>query len=174
MNYIIAIITNDNKIGYFTGNAINTLKTKAKLFANLKTANSIRVKIAKNSYVKNSVVISKSVIRSTLLKKLTVKNNPIKDTKSRKIKKAIKLYEDFTGMEYDTYDKVNMKDYDVGLKVGKCLGIMYETIRDGTTERYLHEFKTTSRPDFCISHDGHQIFLVNGNYKFMDTGINDI
>ena len=68
---------------------------------------------------------------------------------------------------------ITLPDYDTGLKVGKCCGIMYETIRDGKNEKYLHEFKKASQPDLAISHDGQQIFLIGGSYLFKDSGIND-
>lgn len=63
---------------------------------------------------------------------------------------------------------------DVALNVGKVTGIMYSTTRDGKKEHYVHEFKKASQPDFCISADGQQILLINGNYLFKDDGINDL
>lgn len=51
--------------------------------------------------------------------------------------------------------------------------IGYSAKRDGKVEKYIHEFKK-SRPVLASSYAGDQLFLVNGRYKFTNTGINDI
>lgn len=70
-------------------------------------------------------------------------------------------------------ENVNYKVPDTVLKIGKVTGIMYETIRDGKTENYVHEFRRSSQPDLTVSHDGQQIVLLGGSYLFKDSGIND-
>lgn len=67
-----------------------------------------------------------------------------------------------------------MPDYDVGVRIGPCLGIAYEATRDGITEKYFHEFRKSSRPTFCVSEDGRQILLHGGRYLFKEDGINDV
>jgi hypothetical protein len=91
-----------------------------------------------------------------------------------RVQKAATLLEDFTGHEARKVDTVDIPAYDTFVQVGDCLGIMYETVRDGVTEQYLHEFRRKSRPKFCVSHDGRQIQLIGGAYLFKDDGINDL
>lgn len=62
---------------------------------------------------------------------------------------------------------------DVGFKFGDCDGILYTTVRDGRTEKYIHTFKKNSRPILASSSDGKQIALIGGKYKFTDRGIVD-
>lgn len=83
------------------------------------------------------------------------------------------MYESFTGHRADSIDVVNVPDLKEGLTVGKCLGIMYETVRDNVRENYLHEFKTTARPYLVSSYDGEQLALIGGDFQFTDRGIVD-
>lgn len=73
----------------------------------------------------------------------------------------------------DNIDVVTVPDMKEGLTVGKCLGIMYETVRDGVKENYLHEFKQSARPALVASYDGSQLGLIGGNFEFTDAGITD-
>ena len=57
--------------------------------------------------------------------------------------------------------------------MGKCDAILYSTTRDGVKEHYIHEFKPTARPDFWVSHDGKQLALVGGKFRFTEAGITD-
>lgn len=50
---------------------------------------------------------------------------------------------------------------------------MYETVRDGKTEHYIHKFKKHARPILGASHDGTQLVLIGGNFTFTDAGITD-
>lgn len=84
------------------------------------------------------------------------------------------MLEDFTGHPARKVDTVEIRNYDTFAKIGKCLGIMYEARRDGVIERYIHRFKQSSRPLFCVSADGRQIALTGGSYLFTKTGINDV
>jgi len=83
------------------------------------------------------------------------------------------LFKEFTGMEPDFVDKVKVPPVDVGLKIGKCDGILYTTVRDGVTEKYIHEFKKTSRPVLVSSFDGKQLLLLGGKFDFTERGIVD-
>ena len=62
---------------------------------------------------------------------------------------------------------------DVGIKVGEVEGILYNTIRDGRFERYIHEFKKSARPIFIVSHDGKFLGLIGGKFDFTERGIVD-
>jgi len=232
--YIIAVLTRDNKIGFYTGNSIDSLKRKAKKYtlanATVKIVNTLKKndslkhvqifysdsnishikkvlipsknkrvvnksRIGKNIYIIkptndkqfpfvitcNETVVSAHRNRkeANAVKQIYIKgdlftSNPIQGSRKRRIVKAKKLYAEFTGHNAVEYENVKLPDDDVGLKVGRCVGIMYETIRDGKKESYLHEFKKASQPDFCVSADGQQIYLIGGNYLFKDSGINDI
>ena len=99
--------------------------------------------------------------------------NPVPASKALKQKDAAALYEDFTGHEADHYTEHRIKMPDVGLQFGHCTGIMYETVRDNRHEYYCHEFKKSSRPIIGASHDGKQLLLVGGNYRFTNRGIVD-
>ncbi len=76
-------------------------------------------------------------------------------------------------MEPEYIDTINIAPVDVGLKIGRCDGILYTTIRDGVTEKYIHEFKKKARPVLVASYDGKQLLLVGGKFTFTDRGIVD-
>ena len=83
------------------------------------------------------------------------------------------MYEAFTGHKADNIDELEVPDITEGLTVGKCLGIMYETVRDGEHEQYLHEFASSARPYLVASHDGAQLALIGGDFEFTERGITD-
>lgn len=83
------------------------------------------------------------------------------------------MYEAFSGHTADNVDVVNVPEMKEGLTVGKCLGIMYTTVRDGVRENYLHEFKHSARPELVASYDGSQLGLIGGKFRFTDAGITD-
>lgn len=61
----------------------------------------------------------------------------------------------------------------MALQVGKIDAIRYTTVRDGVTEHYQHDFKTSSRPTLISNFDGSQINVVGGRYRFTERGIED-
>ena len=84
------------------------------------------------------------------------------------------LYEKFTG--HDGADSVVIDKPlipDVMCVIGDIDGIMYTTMRDGKTEKYLHKFKKSARPLFCVSPDGLSLHLIGGSYQFGERGIED-
>jgi hypothetical protein len=93
--------------------------------------------------------------------------------KNQKVKKAAQLFEDFTGHKPGHVDELRLKTHDVALKIGQVDGILYTTIRDGKTERYIHRFKKKSRPLLAASYDGQQLYILGGEYAFTDRGIVD-
>ena len=93
--------------------------------------------------------------------------------KKKRIAQAAKLYENFTGHRAKRIDTVSVPGDDVGIVIGKCSGIMYETVRDGKKEHYIHEFSKNSRPVFAVSFDGKRLYLLAGAYKFTERGIVD-
>ena len=100
--------------------------------------------------------------------------NPVPPSKHVQRRDAAKLYKNFTG--HDALDEVVIDKPelpDVMLVVGDIDGIMYTTVRDGVTEKYVHQFKKSARPLFCVSPDGTQIHLMGGEYDFTERGIVD-
>jgi hypothetical protein len=87
---------------------------------------------------------------------------------------AAQLYADFSGHEPEivgTLDKPIIPDVLIG--IGDIDGIMYSTVRDGKLEKYVHQFKKSSRPLFAVSHDGKQLYMLGGAYTFTERGIVD-
>ncbi len=90
------------------------------------------------------------------------------------IKRGAKLYEDFSGHEAEIVGKTKKPRMpDVLVAVGIIDFIGYTTVRDGRKEKYMHKFKRSSAPRFCVSPDGRQIFLIDGHYDFTERGIVD-
>lgn len=90
------------------------------------------------------------------------------------LRRAAALYEDFTGHVPEVVAEIRKPRYpDAVLVVGDCDGILYTTVRDGRKERYIHEFKASSRPLFCVSPDGKTLYLLGGAFSFTDRGIVD-
>ncbi len=177
----ILIITIDNKTGFYTGDGFDTDIKKAHVYVKsvgLKIARSfLKEKNIKRIYLIPHNILIKNIgsyIKGESAIDYPVKRkNPINGSKKRRINKASNLFEEFTGHKANDFEVIEIPEYDVALRIGKCLGIMYETVRDGKKEAYCHEFKPTSSPTFAVSHDGQQIFILGGNYMFKDSGIND-
>ena len=94
---------------------------------------------------------------------------------SNEIEAASDLRERFTGHESKPPRAINVPPLPGAVAViGKCDGILYTTVRDGRTERYIHEFALKDRPMLCVAPDGRQILLVGGRYVFTERGIVDL
>ncbi len=90
------------------------------------------------------------------------------------VRKAAARYTAFTGREDVVLSKIAIPDMpEALLQVGKIDGILYSTVRDGIPERYIHRFKSSSRPLFCVSPDGKMLFMIGGSYNFTERGIVD-
>ena len=102
------------------------------------------------------------------------RKNPVPLSKTTLLKKGAALYEDFTGHSAEIVRVIDKPQIpDALVVIGSCDGILYTTVRDGVTERYIHEFKTKSKPVFAVSPDGKQIFLLGGSFDFTERGIVD-
>jgi hypothetical protein len=101
------------------------------------------------------------------------KKNPVPPSRRLQVDAGMKLFSDFTGHDGKLFSvsKPNMPD--VVLVVGYLDAVMYETIRDGETEKYIHKFKKQSRPLLCSSSDGKQLIVLGGGYDFTERGIVD-
>ena len=82
-------------------------------------------------------------------------------------------YEAFTGHDAEFVEELKHEWPEVAFKFGLCDAIEYETVRDGVTEYYRHDFKKNSRPILISDHDGNSIALVGGRYRFTECGITD-
>lgn len=92
----------------------------------------------------------------------------------QEIEQASRLYEKFSGHEAEEIGTIDKPDVpDVLIAVGEVDGILYSTVRDGQLEKYIHHFRKNSRPLFCVSPDGKQLFMLGGAYDFTERGIVD-
>lgn len=90
------------------------------------------------------------------------------------IDRAAKLYSDFTGHDPEDLGDIQIPDPPrVAIAIGDCEGIIYNVVRDGKFERYIHKFKASARPLFCVSPDGKQLLLIGGDFEFTERGITD-
>lgn len=97
---------------------------------------------------------------------------PIKATSE--VLRAADLYERFTGHNADEYVRVTVPEpMRTGVAIGDVDGILYTTVRDGRTEKYIHKFRAKDKPLFVVSSDGKQIALIGGRYEFTERGIVD-
>lgn len=94
--------------------------------------------------------------------------------KSQRIKQAARLFTDFTGMEGEVVQQVELPPQDdVMVIVGICEAIAYQATRDGEIASYQHEFSPSARPALAVSHDGRRLYLLAGAYRFTAHGIED-
>jgi hypothetical protein len=90
------------------------------------------------------------------------------------IEKACSLYERFSGHEAKFMGSVELpKQPKVGVCIGSVDGLLYTTVRDNKTEKYIHKFAKSDKPLFIVSPDGKCLYLVGGRYKFTEMGIVD-
>lgn len=90
------------------------------------------------------------------------------------IKEAARLYNDFSGHnEMETFRMKVPSLPRVVAVFGDIDAIEYSTVRDGKPELYRHEFRDKSKPMFCASPDGKQIYILGGKYRVTERGIED-
>lgn len=88
--------------------------------------------------------------------------------------KARVLYENFTGHSAESIGVVDIPPLPEEVAViGECDAVSYTTVRDGKTEHYIHEFRSSDKPLLCVAPNGRQLLLIGGRYKFTDRGIVD-
>jgi len=98
----------------------------------------------------------------------------IKKATRSDIARAGDLYSRFTGHDPEAIGKVKIPDLPkVGVAIGELDGVLYTTVRDGVTEKYIHKFHKRDKPLLVVSPDGKSMFLVGGNYTFTERGIVD-
>jgi len=134
-------------------------------------------RVAKKKATKKKPAKKSTRVKRSQAKKTTViktKKNPAKSRYEREIQEAISRFTGFRGDAPQSIEQIELKQIDpVQLTMGRCLGIMYETVRDGEREQYLHEFEKSARPLLTVSSDGLQLYLIGGSYSVTDRGIED-
>lgn len=83
------------------------------------------------------------------------------------------MFKDFRGDEPEHLTRVKLRSPKTGLVIGDLDGVLYTTVRDGKTEKYIHKFKRNSRPLLISSHDGESLHIIGGQYEFTERGIVD-
>ncbi len=101
-----------------------------------------------------------------------LRQNPVPPLQS-KIDAAGRAYSEFTGHPVKGARRVNVKNFRVGWPLGKLDGVMYSTVRDGKAEKYIHRFRSRSRPLLAVSSDGTQLGIVGGQFQVTEAGIED-
>jgi hypothetical protein len=89
------------------------------------------------------------------------------------LQQAASLLREFSGHEASEVLKVSDKPMRKGLVIGEMDGVLYTTVRDGQTEKYIHRFKKASRPLLTASADGTKLGIVGGQFQFTEAGIED-
>lgn len=86
---------------------------------------------------------------------------------------ASRLLKDFSGHEPAEILRVDERPMRKGLVIGELDGVLYTTVRDGKTERYIHKFRKSSRPLLTARADGKQLGIVGGRFRMTEAGIVD-
>lgn len=94
-------------------------------------------------------------------------------SRQTRIAAAARRLKRFSGHDAERVESVSFEVPETALKIGPCLGIMYETVRDGERIQYVHKFRRNSRPHLAASHDGKFLILLGGAYQFTERGIVD-
>lgn len=105
--------------------------------------------------------------------KINRPRNPVPATRGQ-VRQAQDLFKEFRGDDAEHLTRMKLRNPKTGLVIGELDGVLYTTIRDGKTEKYIHEFKRKkSRPLLVASFDGKSLHLVGGQYEFTNAGIED-
>lgn len=89
------------------------------------------------------------------------------------LQQAGKLLQEFSGHEPTEVLRVSERPMRKGLVIGQLDGVLYTTVRDGKTERYIHKFRKQSRPLLTARADGKQLGIVGGRFQMTEAGIED-
>lgn len=87
---------------------------------------------------------------------------------------AARLFREFTGRDPAAVDFMELPADRTLLAIGPVELIGYRATREGEgSNLYVHRFKRSARPVLAVSHDGRQLYLLAGAYRFTDRGIVD-
>lgn len=98
--------------------------------------------------------------------------NPVGPTR-RQVQQAKELFADFRGDNPQELMEIKLPVPKAGLVIGELDGVLYTTVRDGEKEKYIHEFKKSSRPLLVSSNDGSSLHIIGGKYGMTKRGIVD-
>lgn len=119
--------------------------------------------------------VKKKTVRTEVKRTRTVTRlvrNPAADTAA--VQEAVARFTGFKGERPQSVARVRVAGLpSVMLTLGDCIGIMYRTHRGGRTDNYLHRFKKSARPTLAVSSDGRTLYLLGGEYRVTDRGIED-
>lgn len=118
-------------------------------------------------------VVAQSKTPSYIIGQAGKHRGVVKNPSSRNMRKAVRLYTDFTGHDPQFVDEWAVDIPDTALQVGHVTGILYKCRMDGRMQEFMHEFTGKSRPILAAGADGHQLLLLGGDYKFTERGIVD-
>lgn len=91
----------------------------------------------------------------------------------RELQRAGALLRDFSGHAPTEIVRVPASHFTKGLVLGSLAGVLYDTVRDGRAEKYVHRFRKKSRPLLAVSPDGTQLGIVGGQFQVTEAGIED-
>jgi hypothetical protein len=87
---------------------------------------------------------------------------------------AARRFARFTGHKAESATLVPFPPYPKeAFAIGALVGVVYETVRDGEQQLYVHEFRKASRPLLAATFDGTRLVIVGGRYRFTERGIVD-
>jgi hypothetical protein len=98
------------------------------------------------------------------------------------LRQAISRWHRFSGHDGKVVARLNAattrgvltpKSKSVLIVVGSLDFVGYTTKRDGKVESYQHRFAKHARPLLAVSHDGHNLYILGGEYRFTARGIVD-
>lgn len=91
-----------------------------------------------------------------------------------RVREAAQRFERFTGHKAESANVVPFPAMPrEAFAIGSLVGVIYETVRDGERETYVHRFRKGSRPLLAATFDGTRLVIVGGRYRFTDRGIVD-
>lgn len=95
-------------------------------------------------------------------------------TNYARIAQAARRFQRFTGHRAESASLIPFPPYPrEAFAIGTLLGVIYETVRDGERETYVHRFRKNSRPLLASTFDGSRLVIVGGRYRFTERGIVD-
>lgn len=90
------------------------------------------------------------------------------------VEAAADLYERFTGHDATRATRQLVAPMPRALMLlGELDGVLYTAIRDGQTERYIHEFARQDRPILAAGPNGQGLYILGGRYRVTSLGIVD-
>lgn len=93
--------------------------------------------------------------------------------KDVRLERAIELYTAFREEHPEYLQDVPLPADTVGVVMGRCLAVRYETTINGKTEKYEHEFSGSAAPLLVSGAEGKQLYLLGGWYRVGPRGIVD-